>query len=121
MRRIFFPSSKPTFIDEKKIVEGLKKIALKVVRQNKNAEAIYLFGSYANRTAGLHSDADILVVLKEDKRRPQDRADDFILTFSKAPVPVDVLVKTRLEVDLAIEEGSRFFLEAIKGVRLAGN
>lgn len=118
MRKIFFPSSKPRFVDEGKVVNGLRELALKVARKNKKVEAIYLFGSYAQGNAGLHSDADILVVLSQDRRGLLDRMDEFILQFSDGPVPVDVLVYTRAELDAAIEEGNRFLADAVGGIKL---
>jgi predicted nucleotidyltransferase len=119
MGKIFFPSSRPRFVDAGTVIKKLKTTALKLSRDNKNIEAIYLFGSYASGAAGLHSDADILVVLKEDARRPIDRLDEFILAFSGAPIPVDVLVNTRTELRLARREGNRFFSNAVSGMRLA--
>lgn len=120
MQKIFFPSSTPRFVDEAEVIGKLKEIALALSRENNNIEAIYLFGSYAKtRAASLYSDADIMIVLKEDKRRPVDRLDEFILAFLDAPVPVDVLVNTRKELETARQEGNRFFSEAESGMRLA--
>ena len=119
MQKIFFPSSRPIFVNEEAVIKKLRKIALQLSKENRNTEAIYLFGSYLKGTAGLHSDADVLVVLKEDRRRPIDRLDEFILAFLEAPIPVDVLAATMAEVDLALRDGNRFFLDAVKGLRLA--
>lgn len=119
MRKIFFHSSKPRFIDTKRVVKGFKKIALKAARKNKNIQSIYLFGSYASGTAGAHSDADIMVVLGQDNRRQVDRLDEFILEFSDGPVPADVLVYTMPEINTAIKEGNRFLSRAAAGIRLA--
>lgn len=118
MRKLFFPSPKPTFVDREEVIEGFKKLALKIAKKNKNVEAIYLFGSYAQGNAGLHSDADILVVLSRDKRRMMDRLDEFILEFSNGPLPADVLVYTHIELDTALKEGNHFLADAIKGIKL---
>lgn len=118
MPRIFFPSSKPTFIDEKKVIADIREFALKLVKKNKTIKDIYLFGSYANGNAGFRSDADVLVVLSEDKRRMIDRLDEFILEFVDAPVPVDVLVYTQDELKKALEEGNRFLAKAASGIKL---
>ncbi len=118
MRKIFFHSSKPGFIDTARVVNEFKKIALKAARKNKNIQSIYLFGSYACQAAGAHSDADIMIVLGQDTRRPMDRLDEFILEFSDGPVPADVLVYTRQEIDRAIKEGNLFLSRAAAGIKL---
>lgn len=118
MQNLFFRSSKPRFIDEKKVISKFKHLALRAAEKNKNVEGIYLFGSYAENKAAAHSDADILVVLSEDKRRMLDRLDEFILEFSDGPVPVDVLVYTRAELEQAVKNGNHFLERAVKGKKL---
>lgn len=108
MRKTFFPLLNPRFIDSNKIIASLKKISRMLIRQDGRIAKIYLFGSFAAAKAGVHSDADILVVLKEDKRRMFDRIPEFILRFSPAPVPVDILVYTRHELQKMTEEGNPF-------------
>lgn len=119
MPRIFFPSSKPRFVDEGKVIAELRRLAQKVAGKNKNVEAIYLFGSYAQGNAALHSDADILVVLLQDKRSMMDRLDEFILEFSNGPIPVDVLVYTQAELNASLKQGNRFLAKALAGIKLA--
>lgn len=118
MPQIFFPSPKPRFIDEGQVVSEIKKIALKIAERNKKVAEIYLFGSYAEGNACLRSDADILIVLSEDKRKMIDRLDEFILGFVDAPVPVDVLVYTRNELKTTLEAGNRFLQRVISGIKL---
>ena len=118
MPGIFFPSSKPRFVDSKEIVGKLKEAALNAARANHNVAAVYLFGSHAQGNAGLHSDADILVVLKQDARPWLERQGEYILAFADAPVPVDVLVYTKKELDVALKAGNRFLAIAVKGIKL---
>ncbi len=118
MPKIFFPSSKPRFIDAANITQGFKKLASSVARKNKNVEAVYLFGSYAKGNAGFRSDADILVILRRDHRCLRERLGEFILEFSFGPVPADVLVYTRAEIDKALKDGNPFLRAALQGVRL---
>lgn len=118
MRRLFFRSSMPRFIDEKKVILEFKELALKAAQRNKNVEGIYLFGSYAENKATVHSDADILIVVSKDNRKMPDRLDEFILEFSNGPVPADVLVYTRAELEQAIENGNHFLERAVKGKKL---
>ena len=118
MRKIFFPSSKPRFVNEKEVVLEIKKLALKLAERNRKIKDVYLFGSYAQGDAGLYSDADVLIVLFEDKRRMIDRLDEFILGFVDAPVPVDVLVYTQDELERALGEQNRFLIKAVSGINL---
>ena len=118
MHKIFFPSSKPRFVNEKEVISGIRKIALKLAEKNDKIKDIYLFGSYAQGSAGLRSDADVLIVLFEDKRRMIDRLDEFILSFVDAPVPVDVLAYTQDELERALRGQNRFLIKAVSGIKL---
>lgn len=119
MPSIFFPLSKPIFIDREKVIEGFRQIALELCRKNSNIKVIYLFGSYAQGNAGLYSDADILVVLFNDTRSLMDRLDEFILEFSNGTVPADVLVYTQNELNSALKEGNSFLRKATGGIKIA--
>lgn len=119
MQKIFFPSSKPRFISEKKVIEDFKRLALKVTKNNPGIEAIYLFGSYTHGNAGFYSDADIMVIFSNDKYEVVNKPDEIILDFADGPVPADVLVKTRAEVDKMLGESNKFFIDALKGIRLS--
>ena len=118
MQKLFFPSLKPRFVNEGKVIAQLRKIAQKVAKKSKKVESIYLFGSYAQGNAGFRSDADILIVLTQDKRKMMDRLDEFILEFSDGPVPVDVLVYTRAELNTALKEANHFLTGALAGIKL---
>lgn len=120
MPKIFFPSSKPRFANKKEIILSIRNLALKVAGENENIKEIILFGSFAKGDFGPYSDADILVVLKKDNRRMLDRLDEYLLAFSDAPVPVDVLVCTEEELDRAIESGSFFIRNILEGEKLVG-
>ena len=109
MPKIFFPSSDPVFLNESEIVASLKDLAERLAKENSRIQKIYLFGSLAWGNAGLHSDADILIVLSHDSRPIKDRLDEFILSWLPAPVPVDVLAYTQEELQRALAEENRFF------------
>lgn len=118
MRNLFFPSSRPIFLDSNEVIAGLSRIASKLSQKNKNVSAVYLFGSYARGDAGLRSDADILVVLRHDARKMRDRLEEFILEFADAPVAVDVLVYTVEELEKALREKNPFLTRAASGLKL---
>ncbi len=120
MRKPSFPLLNPRFIDSRGVIASLKKISRALIRQDGRIAKIYLFGSLATAKAGAHSDADILVVLKEDKRRMLDRIPEFILRFSKAPVPVDILVYTQPELNRMNEGGNPFIRRILREGMLMG-
>jgi len=118
MEKLFFPSLKPRFVNQQEVIESLRRLAVKLAGKNRNIEAVYLFGSYARDNASLHSDGDILVVLKQDNQSRLDRLDEFILEFSKGIIPVDVIVNTSAQIDSALRQGSHFIADALAGIRL---
>jgi predicted nucleotidyltransferase len=112
--------SRPRFLNKKAIILSLRNIAKEIAQSEKKIEKIYLFGSLSTNDAGLRSDADILIVLKEDNRRMLDRIDEYLIKFSDSPVPVDPFVYTKEEVKRAIKEGNSFIRMALKGIKLTG-
>lgn len=114
------PLSRPRFLNKKAIILSLRNIAKEIAQSEKKIEKIYLFGSLSTNDAGLRSDADILIVLKEDNRRMLDRIDGYLIKFSDSPVPVDPFVYTKEEVKRAIKEGNSFIRMALKGIKLTG-
>ncbi|MBI4676974.1 MAG: nucleotidyltransferase domain-containing protein [Elusimicrobia bacterium] len=118
MPGIFFPSSSPRFADPGRTVAELKTLSSALGERNALIERICLFGSYAEGNACARSDADVLVVLSRDRRPVRERLEEFLLAFADAPVPVDVLVCTRSELDEARKEGNRFMNRAASGIDL---
>lgn len=118
MQRIFFPSLKPRFINKEKILEDIEKEAKKIAETDNRIQSIYLFGSYAQGIPSFRSDADLLIVLKEDNRRMIDRIDEFLLKFSNCPIPVDIWVYTEKEIEKAISSGNSFIKIAYGGIKL---
>lgn len=97
---------------------AIRETAQRVAAEDSRIEQIILFGSYAKGDPGFRSDADLLIVLSSDNRRMPDRLPEFLLKFAEAPVPVDVLVYTRSELDAALAAENRFLRGAMEGVRL---
>jgi predicted nucleotidyltransferase len=62
-------------------------------------EAIYLFGSYAWGQPEPESDLDLLVIVKNSRQKPLQRAVRAQHSLRGVPVAVDVLVKTGAEVE----------------------
>ena len=113
-------SVKIRFLDKETIVKNLKSLARKLKSENKNIEKIYLFGSLAGSDYSVRSDADIFIVLKEDKRRMIDRIPEFLEFFLDAHIPVDILPYTKEELKDMKKEGNLFIKRILKeSVQLA--
>jgi predicted nucleotidyltransferase len=78
---------------------------------------VWLFGSLARGDATARSDADLLIVVDHDDRRPMDRAPEFLRLLEGLGRPVDVVVVTAAE--WRARAGSRFHDEiSTWGIRL---
>lgn len=87
-------------------------MARQLVAQDPRVEEVRLFGSLAKGNYTPRSDADICIILGgDDPRRMIDRIPEFRESFRGAPVPVDILVYTRAEMDQMRQEGRRFARE----------
>jgi len=85
-------------VNKEKVIEELKKLSKKFIAENKNIKEIYLFGSFVKGDYLPSSDIDILIILKEDKRRFFDRIPEFLLKFKELNFPVDVFPFTEEEI-----------------------
>lgn len=96
-------------------------LACKLIARDLRIEQVILFGSLARGDYTARSDADICVILRgDDPRRSMDRIPEYLAAFSGAPVPVDVLVYTRAEVERMRREGRQFVRDILKqGITLA--
>lgn len=92
------------WLEQDKLLEDLKKAAIKIGREDKNVKKILLFGSLAEKRGVPGSDADILVVLERDDRSFRDRIadwnDKFALNF---PIEVFPFTPEELDSPIAIE------------------
>ena len=76
----------------------LKEIVRRLVAEF-SPEAVILFGSHAWGTPGEDSDLDLLVIVSESDEIPTARATRGHLAVDEIMVPMDILVKTREEVE----------------------
>jgi uncharacterized protein len=81
----------------KKISPTIQKELVDRLVEEFHPEAIYLFGSYAWGTPGDASDIDLMVIVQESKQTPARRSARAHRRLRGLLVPVDVLVKTRIE------------------------
>lgn len=80
--------------------------------KNKNVVAVILFGSLAKKQAIPGSDADVLILLKNSKKRFEERIPDFIP--EKIGIGVDVFPYTIDEFVSLINENWSIAKEALK-------
>jgi len=80
--------------------QKLKEITQRLVTEFA-PERIILFGSHAWGHPDENSDVDLLVVVSESDLPPPRRAARAYRCLREVPVPLDILVKTREEVERA--------------------
>jgi len=80
--------------------QKLKEITRRLVAEFA-PERIILFGSHAWGHPDENSDIDLLVVVSESDLPPPRRASRAYRCLREVPVPLDILVKTREEVERA--------------------
>jgi predicted nucleotidyltransferase len=76
----------------------LKEIVRRLVAEFQ-PEAVILFGSHAWGTPTEDSDLDLLVIVSESSEKPYARDTRACMAMGEIPVPMDILVQTRDEVE----------------------
>ena len=80
------------------VSQTLKEITQRLVAEFA-PERIILFGSHAWGQPGENSDIDLLVVVPESDLPPPRRAARAYRCLREVPVPLDILIRTREEVE----------------------
>jgi predicted nucleotidyltransferase len=91
-------SAKVFWLDQASLLREIHKVAREVAEKNENILKIVLFGSLAEKKAVPGSDADILIVLKEDAKPFMDRMSEWLEKFS-LDFPVEIFPYTEKEMD----------------------
>ena len=95
------------WLEQDKLVDEIRKIALKLGKEDENISKIILFGSLAEKKGVPGSDADILIILERANEifmnRSAEWSEKFLLDF-----PVEVFPYTEKELNNPIVQ------EAIK-------
>ena len=98
----------------------MKRVALALAGECPNVLEVRLFGSLAKGNYAPGSDADVLVVLREDARPLLDRIPEFLRRFLDVSVPVEVFPYTRAELERMRRQGVSFMNSIDReGIRLA--
>ena len=95
-------SVKVFWLRQEELIEEIGKAALSLGESDENILKIVLFGSLADRRAVPGSDADILILLKEDERGFMERVAEWRQKFS----PAEVFPYTEKELDCPIAAGA---------------
>lgn len=120
MEKLFFPSSGPAYRDFERIVRRVRVLAARVCAERPEVEEVILFGSYSGGRPGYFSDLDLVVIVRDDSRRPHERVPEYLLLFQDAPLPVDLFVFTRDEVAARESAADPFMREILRrGIRIA--
>ena len=83
-------------------MESVNKILTQITErlmEEFKPERIFLFGSHAWGIPGKNSDLDLLVIVEESDLSPNKRASIAYRCLRDVPYPLDILVKTRKEVE----------------------
>ncbi len=98
MRDKLYDSVRVSYLKGSEILSQLRQAA-KALKQNPNVQKVYLFGSFVRGDYRPGSDADISIVLKQDRRRIIDRIPEYLDYFAGVSVPVDIFPYTSDEVE----------------------
>jgi predicted nucleotidyltransferase len=93
-------------LDRPGILATLRALAVRHGAAHPDIEEIRLFGSLARGSANPHADADLLVVLEATDLAFNDRLPRYKPLGS--PVPMDLTVCTRVELEHELAAGNRF-------------
>lgn len=105
-------------LDRDEVLRRLHKYAEEKV--NQGALAVYLVGSLARGDYTAFSDADLVIVVRDDPRRPIDRLTEYI--DPTLPLDLEPRVYTLRELEEMATKKNRLVKELVKyGVLLAGD
>ena len=96
-------SAKVFWLEQEKLVEEVSKVAKRIGEENENVLKIVLFGSLAEGRGVPGSDADILIILKEDDRSFIDRIAEWSERFA-LDFPIEVFPYTEKELNTPIAQ-----------------
>ena len=92
------------WLRQEELVEEIRNSALRFGQSDDNVLKIVLFGSLAERNAVPGSDADVLILLKEDERRFMERVAAWQEKFSLGfPIEVFPYTEKELACPIAVE------------------
>ena len=110
-------SSGIVFLDREQALADMRRVIATLVARRAGIREVWLFGSLARGNATARSDADFLIVVDQDERRPMDRSPEFLLLLEGLGRPADVLVLTTAE--WSVRDGTALQREVVAhGIQL---
>lgn len=112
MQEKLYASVKVEYLRMNDILPRLHEAA-KTLKTNSKVVSVRLFGSLVRGDYVPGSDADVLIVLKQDTRRMIDRIPEYLDFFMDIPIAVEVFPYTENEIDKMKESGNLFIKEIL--------
>jgi len=111
-------SVKIFWLDKKLLDARIKTAVKKMLKERKDIDDVVLFGSFAEGRAGVSSDVDILIIVKDSDKSFIDRQLDYRDYFGDIGLNVDIFVYTQEEaqkhnpfIEKALSTGLHFSLD----------
>ena len=98
--------------DAKTIDHSVRRWAKKVAPHRESVLCIGYFGSYARGDWGVGSDLDLIIIVDHSDLPFERRGVDW--DFAELPVPVDVLIYTKVEWQVLCKRQRRFYLTVLR-------
>lgn len=100
------------YLDSKRILGELRDIAARVGATHREVRGVRLFGSLARGERNPYADADILIVVDASDIPYRDRPPAY--KPAGAPLPIDLTVCTRAELDRELAAANPFALRILR-------
>ncbi len=94
------------YLDKAKVLADLQALAIRIGTAHREVQEVRLFGSLARGGRNPYADADVLIVLDACAVPYRDRSP--LYKPLGAPVPMDLIVCTRAELEREIAADNRF-------------
>jgi predicted nucleotidyltransferase len=104
-------------LDIPSILERLTVRARELKQRDHRVREVYLFGSLAKGTTLPGGDADILIVLSDSDKSIIDRVADYMDSFSRVGLAVDIFPYTEAEMKRFSEEQNPLLREILSNRR----
>ena len=112
MRRRSLSSVTVRSLDRDATIADLRRLAGEIGAAHPEITEIRLFGSLARDERNPYADADLLIVIESCEDSPRDRGPRY--RPDRSPVPLDLTVCTRAELDREVAAGNAFVLRALE-------
>lgn len=99
-------------LDREKVLEALRDAARALGASHPEVREVRLFGSLARGSRNPYADADLLIVIDDTDLAPRDRSPRY--RPGGLPVPADVMVFTRAELERELAAGNRFLTRILR-------